>query len=87
MHLHPIQTTQKLTQAYERYLKTIYPFRDERLRRYFWDKLSEPERLVKGPLLEAAPPFKVGLSIAGLVDEGILHTNFRRLCSREALPY
>jgi len=93
MNLHPIRTTQNIKNAYERYLKTIYPFRDERLRQLFWHKLAEPERLVKGPLLEASPPFRTGLSIAGLVEGGILHTGFRALCASTAhvvkppLPY
>ncbi len=87
MKLHPIHTTQKISEAYQRYLKTIYPFRDEDLRQIFWAKLAEPDRLVKGPLLEASPPFKTGLSLAQLVNEGILHRNFQSLCQAETLPY
>ncbi|MBX2999250.1 MAG: DEAD/DEAH box helicase [Caldilineaceae bacterium] len=93
MSLHPIQTTRKIADAYERYLKTIYPFRNEELRRSFWQKLAEPERLVKGPLLEAAPPFRSDRSIAQLVTEGVLHQRFRALCESTAdlekppLPY
>lgn len=87
MKLHPIQTTEKINEAYQRYLKTIYPFRDENLRQIFWAKLAEPERLVKGPLLEASPPFKTGLSLAQLVNEGVLHHNFQKLCRPETLPY
>jgi len=87
MNLHPIQTTRKIADAYERYLKTIYPFRNEELRRSFWQKLAEPERLVKGPLLEASPPFKTEGSIADLVAENVLHPSFRHLCRPDALPY
>lgn len=88
MNLHPIQTTTKLTESYTRYLKTIYPFRDDNLRQYFWEKLERREQLVKGPLLEASPPFKTGLSIAQLVQEGVLHSSFRTLCHPESpLPY
>ena len=87
MKLHPIQTTQKINEAYQRYLKTIYPFRDENLREIFWSKLAEPERLVKGPLLEASPPFRTGRSLAELVQAGILHGNFQKLCRSEILPY
>lgn len=87
MNLHPIDTTKKITEAYRRYLKTIYPFRDENLRDIFWSKLAEPERLVKGPLLEASPPFKAVNSIADLVQAGVLHPQFKRLCRPESLPY
>lgn len=87
MKLHPINTTQKISEAYQRYLKTIYPFRDESLRQIFWSKLAEPERLVKGPLLEASPPFRTGKSLADLVSSGVLHRSFQRLCRPEILPY
>lgn len=83
MYLHPIRTTQKIRATYEQYLKTIYPFQDETLRRLLWEKLSEPERLVKGPLLEASPPFARGRSIEELVAAGVLHPRFRQLCGRE----
>jgi ATP-dependent helicase YprA (DUF1998 family) len=87
MNLHPIRTTQKLAEAYQRYLKTIYPFRDESLREIFWSKLMEPDRLVKGPLLEASPPFQTACSVAELVREGVLHPRFQKVCRPETLPY
>lgn len=87
MSLHPIETTQKIEDAYKRYLKTIYPFRNESLRHHFWEKLAERDRLVKGPLLEASPPFRTGSSIADLVAGGVLHTGFRDLCALDTLPY
>lgn len=80
MSLHPIETTEYLRSTYERYLKTIYPFQDEALRERFWQRLAEPDRLVKGPLLEAAPPFETGCSIDELVSAGVLHPSFHRLC-------
>lgn len=80
MSLHPIETTEYLRNTYERYLKTIYPFQDEAIRARFWKRLAEPERLVKGPLLEASPPFETGHSIEALVAEGVLHSSFRQLC-------
>lgn len=80
MNLHPIHTTEKLRATYERYLKTIYPFQDKELRALFWEKLAVSERLVKGPLLEAAPPFETGRSIEAMVRDAILHSSFRALC-------
>lgn len=84
--LHPLQTTDLIRNSYIRYLKTIYPFQDSYLRDQFWQALQQPELIIKGPLLEASPPFKTGRSIADLVQAGILHPAFRQLCSA-ALPW
>ena len=83
--LHPLQTTALIRDSYLRYLKTIYPFQDRDLRDEFWRALEQPEMVVKGPLLEASPPFKSGRSIAQLIEDGVLHPDFRQLCS-DALP-
>lgn len=83
--LHPLQTTDLIRSSYIRYLRTIYPFQDDDLRDQFWRALTTPALLVKGPLLEASPPFKTGRSIEELIRDGVLHPSFRALCS-EALP-
>jgi len=77
---------QHIRDTYLRYLKTIYPFQIQELRTAFSQALEEEGRLVKGPLLESAPPFAPGRSIAQLAEEGIVHSNFQRLCS-EAMPW
>ena len=93
MGLHPIKTTEKLRATYERYLKTIYPFQDSNLREEFWRRLHESDRLVKGPLLEASPPFQTGMTIKEMVSSKILHPGFADLCHSTAdlgdppLPY
>lgn len=93
MKLHPINTTRLIKTSYERYLRTIYPFQDEILRRRFRMALEEPDRLVKGPLLEASPPFQTGASIRDLVEGGMLNAHFRELCAptwsgeKPALPF
>jgi len=80
-HLHPLRTTDTLREGYERYLKTIYPFRDNALRARFWAALGEPRQLVNGPLLEASPPYRPGRSIGDLVDAGVLAPGFQGLCA------
>ncbi len=85
-YLHPIETTEQIHGSYLRYLKTIYPFQNPDLRSAFFTALSQPQRLVKGPLLESAPPYQLGRSIAQLVDDGALHRGFSRLCS-DSLPW
>ncbi|MGH2509819.1 MAG: DEAD/DEAH box helicase, partial [Ktedonobacteraceae bacterium] len=84
--LNPVDTMQQIRTTYLRYLKTIYPFQDIQLRASFWHELEIEESLVKGPLLESAPPFVVGRSIAQLVTDGILHPRFKNLCS-PVLPW
>lgn len=84
--LHPLHTTDHIRDTYLRYLATIYPFRDERLREAFLAAIAEPERLLKGPLLEASPPFQRGRTIEQLVADGVLHPLFKQLCS-DALPW
>ena len=83
--LHPIKATDHIRATYLRYLKTIYPFQDRALRSAFWQGLEEPDRLVKGPLLESAPPFANGRTISELVAQDVLHNSFHLLCS-DALP-
>lgn len=86
--LHPLDATQRIRDDYARYLRTIYFFNDPRLREQFWQALAAPDFLVKGPILEAAPPFKTGRSIEGLVAAGVLHSGFRALCcDNPALPW
>jgi hypothetical protein len=83
--LHPLQTTELIRGSYLRYLKTIYPFQEADLRDQFWRALQKADLLVKGPLLEATPPYETGRSIQGLIVDGVLHPGFRTLCS-DALP-
>lgn len=86
MALHPLTTTRALRDSYIRYLKTIKPFQDEVLRREYAEALSKPGALMKGPIVEASPPFLPGASVAQLVAEGVLSHGFSRLCNPE-LPY
>lgn len=85
--IHPLATTERIEAAYARYLKTIYPFQEEDLRAAFWASVDAPGALAKGPLLEATPPFMTGRSVADLVEDGVLHRGFERLCTPTGLPY
>lgn len=79
--LHPLQTTDLIRASYLRYLKTIYPFQDQDLREQFWQALEQPDMVVKGPLLEASPPFQTGRSLAQFIAAGVLHPSFQELDS------
>jgi ATP-dependent helicase YprA (DUF1998 family) len=87
MPLHPLKTTRHIRESYLRYLQTIKPFQDDWLREQFFRAISQPNMLVKGPLVEISPPFKTGASIKDLVEEGILSLLFQRLCTTDYLPY
>lgn len=88
MALHPLRVTEAIREAYTRYLKTIKPFQDPELRDEFANALEERWRLVKGPILEVAPPFRTGNALRDLVAEGVLSQRFAVLCyDNEALPY
>ena len=84
--IQPLDATEEIREAYLRYLCSSYPFQRADLRQKFYEEVSKPNALVKGPLLESTPPFRTGSSIADLVEEGILHESFESLCSG-ALPY
>lgn len=85
MRLHPLKTANRIREDYIRYLSTIYFFRDENLRSQFRRALLAPNFLTRGPILEAAASFRLGRTIARLIQDGVLHPGFQTLCS-EALP-
>ncbi|MEJ5202943.1 MAG: DEAD/DEAH box helicase, partial [Anaerolineales bacterium] len=87
MSLHPIQTTREITETYIRYLKTIKPFQDDRLRQEFDRALRADEMLVKGPYIEITPPFESGKSIRELVAEGVLCPRFEHLCHEQGISF
>ncbi len=84
--IHPLKTTNLIRESYIRYLNTAYPFQEVELRQQFQQALNQPDMVVKGPLLEASPPFELGRNVAQLIEKGILHPDFRALASGQALP-
>lgn len=86
MAIHPIKTTGHLRDSYIRYLKTIKTFQDPWLREQFANAIDADEALIKGPILEASPPFIKSDSIKDLTVYGILSTGFEGLCSSH-LPF
>lgn len=86
MQIDPLETTRRIRETYIRYLRTAFSLQDAELRSEFEDSLHQPELLVKGPIIEATPHFKAGVSIRGFVKQGVLDSRFRELCS-EHLPY
>lgn len=85
--LHPIFTTKNLKETYIRYLKTIKPFQDDRLRSEFARALEEENMLLKGPYIEITPPFEPGKSVEQLTNEGILSRLFEQVCHQDGLQW
>jgi ATP-dependent helicase YprA (DUF1998 family) len=83
--LDPIHATSEIHGAYLRYLRTAYPLQDPVLRTTY-QRVLEQADLVKGPLLEASPPFRLGRSLEELISEGVVHSSIRRLGSEDHLP-
>lgn len=78
--LDPVATTSELKDAYVRYVTTTLPIRNPSLRDNFRDCLEEQNAFVKGPYLEATPPFKPhDKSYRELVDAGLLAQGFLRI--------
>lgn len=85
MSLDPITTTQAITDGYLNYLATTFRLRDGELQRQFEENLRVRGRFVKGPILEATPPFETGATIEQLIQKGILSPSFRELRSEQLL--
>jgi len=81
--LDPIKTTNAVVNRYLDYLATTFSFNDDNLKEQFKKELEEFEGFVKGPILEATPPFESGKSINSLIEEGILSREFYRLSTGE----
>lgn len=85
MSIDPIKASQQISEAYMNYLRSAMPIQDECLSRQFHDLLAKTDNFVKGPYIEATPPYKSGLCLNDLIEEGILSIRFRDLKS-SSLP-
>lgn len=83
MSLDPIKTTQEITNNYIRYLATTFRLKDPELQTQFEQSLQLPDKFVKGPILEATPPFETGPTIEELIQTGILSQRFRDLQTKK----
>jgi ATP-dependent helicase YprA (DUF1998 family) len=83
--INPIHASEHLRTSFLRYLKTLYPMREDELRSEYWRELEQPGLIIKGPILEGAPPFVHGRSIRELIRDGVLTPEMATLDS-PALP-
>jgi ATP-dependent helicase YprA (DUF1998 family) len=84
-NIDPIATANSISETYGRYLKSLVQPRQRSLAdaiaKAIDDSISEPGGVVKGPFLEANPPYATGKSIRDLVAEGVLDAGFLKLGS------
>jgi ATP-dependent helicase YprA (DUF1998 family) len=80
-----IATSALLSATYRRYLRSLLPVRDPALAAALAERIGESPLLTKGPILEATPPYRTGVSLRELIAGGVLHPAFARL-GGPALP-
>ena len=79
--LDPLETANEIEGSYKRYLKTLLAPRDERLAAAFDAEIDSSTVLTKGPILEMTPPYETGATCRELIEQGVLHPDFRRVDS------
>lgn len=79
MSLNPIVFTKLILDTFLRYQRTAFPFSDPRLAEQARAALGESleSHLAKGPFVSLSRPFRLGASVASLVQEGMLHAGMK----------
>jgi ATP-dependent helicase YprA (DUF1998 family) len=85
--LNPLKSSHEITETYSRYLQSLIHPRQESLAKAIsgaiTDSIKDENGIVKGPYLEATPPYTTGKTIRELVTEGLLSSEFLKLGSNE----
>lgn len=77
--MNPLEVSKRIEESYTNYLRTAFSTQRGEWRDDFADALRSGLDLVKGPYLQATPPFELAASLADLVHDGVLSDGFRRL--------
>ncbi len=77
--MNPLDVSRRIERSYTNYLRTSFSTQRAEWRGDFALALDSGMDLVKGPFLQATPPFEKGSSLGDLVGEGILSPAFGRL--------
>lgn len=80
----PVAVSATVANAYRRYLRSLVSPKDAAIAAALRSAIDAEaqQQLVKGPYLEATPPFVKGASPADLIAEGVLCRSFDALASR-----
>lgn len=83
--INPIEVSNNLSKRYATYLQSLVQPSNENLaaavEKAVRDSVETGNGIVKGPYVEATPPFELGKTIGNLVDEGVLSNEFLALNS------
>lgn len=79
MKFSPIEASERITEKYKRYLKTIFQISDKDYAEQLDAELNQKEILAKGPYLDVVDSFKKGKSIKELIEMGIIPVEFQKL--------
>ncbi len=74
--LDPLAASKRISESYQRYLKSRHAPQDPRLRRDFFRALETDFPLVSGPLLQASAPYETASTLRQLINEGMLNGRF-----------
>lgn len=80
MSMNPIETTKTIESDYLAYLQSILQVKDDHLTKQAYLALKNNE-FVKGPFLEATPPFVTGGTITKLMKEGVASKEFQAIAA------
>lgn len=78
MSMNPIETTKKIKDDYMDYLKSIMAVKNDEIRKKLYQTLDNSV-FVKGPYLEATPPYMTGSNLNNLIESGIASAQFKIL--------
>lgn len=80
MAMNPIETTKTIEGDYLAYLQSILKVKDDNLTKQAYKALNH-NKFVKGPFLEATPPFVTGATITELIKEGVVSKEFKAIAA------
>ena len=64
----PLETSALISSGYRRYLRGLLPVRDPRIATALDHAITHSPLLIKGPLLEATPPYQPGVTLETLIS-------------------
>ena len=79
MKFSPVEASERITEKYKRYLKTIFQIADKDYAEQLKAELDQPEILAKGPYLDVVDSFKRGKTIRKLIEMGVISDTFEKL--------
>ena len=85
LNIDSLKASQQIALDYKRYLRSLLPIADSTLGNALTETLKATSSLIKGPYLEATPPFIRSATLRELIQEGVLPQNFEIFGSK-ALP-